>query len=231
MIFITGDVSDGSKNDLLLREIIGDNWKVLTGAEQPVMQITPTPSSPGYDHAKMWPAFIERVKARQAIEAEAKAKRDLEPKPAAKPKVLLSAAPNPAPSPATQEEVLQKVSSVSSAAAEGKIAIKKTFSTTVELLAFLLDNLHYMFNDMFEFMVFLIELLEIYLGPSTNPTKVYIRLSILSYITINSDTNERLRPVMGAFIVCFLFLYALFGDLGHSKSSVKEFVSRVSLDG
>ena len=226
MIFITGDVSDGSKNDLLLKEIIGDNWKVLTGAEQPVLQVTSTPSSPGYDHAKMWPAFLERVKARQIIEAESKAKRDLAPKAEAKPKVPLNVAPRST----SRDEVLLKVASVSSTASGGKEAVKKTFSTSVELLAFLLDCLHYMFNDMFEFMMFLIELLEIYLGPSTNPTKVYIRLSILSYVSLNSDANERLRPVMGAFIVGFLFLYTLFGDLGYSKISVKNFISRVSLD-
>lgn len=31
VIFLTGDVSDGSVNDVLMRSVIGDNWKLLTG--------------------------------------------------------------------------------------------------------------------------------------------------------------------------------------------------------
>jgi hypothetical protein len=63
MIFITGDVSDGSENDKYLRDLVGDDWKVLTGAEQPVLQKTKPTSSPGYLHAKAWPALMKRVEA------------------------------------------------------------------------------------------------------------------------------------------------------------------------
>jgi hypothetical protein len=30
MVFITGDVSDGSENDLKLKELIGSDWKVTS---------------------------------------------------------------------------------------------------------------------------------------------------------------------------------------------------------
>eukprot|EP01031_Cornospumella_fuschlensis_P028991 gene28991-34991_t len=58
MIFITGDVSDGSENDKLLRKIIGDDWKVLTGAEQPRVD---DKTSPGYIHHKYWPTVVQRL--------------------------------------------------------------------------------------------------------------------------------------------------------------------------
>lgn len=38
MVFIGGDVSDGSANDIKLREIVGDNWKTLCGAEQNILK-------------------------------------------------------------------------------------------------------------------------------------------------------------------------------------------------
>jgi len=31
VIFLNGDVSEGSANDKLMRMVIGDNWKKLTG--------------------------------------------------------------------------------------------------------------------------------------------------------------------------------------------------------
>lgn len=58
IVFITGDVSDGSENDVKLREIIGDNWKALTGGEQPVLK---KGCSPGYDHAVFWPTVQQRL--------------------------------------------------------------------------------------------------------------------------------------------------------------------------
>lgn len=57
LVFIVGDVADGSSNDVLMRSIIGDDWKRLTGACQ---QALPG-CSPGYDHAKFWPTVLERV--------------------------------------------------------------------------------------------------------------------------------------------------------------------------
>lgn len=58
MVFITGDVSDGSENDKLLKKLIGDDWKVLTGAEQPRVD---DKTSPGYVHHKYWPTVVERL--------------------------------------------------------------------------------------------------------------------------------------------------------------------------
>lgn len=65
MVFITGDVSEGSPNDNLMRDIIGDDWKTLTGAEQPVL----VPNcSPGYDHSVYWPMNMRRLKEVMASE-------------------------------------------------------------------------------------------------------------------------------------------------------------------
>lgn len=71
MLFITGDVSEGSANDALLREVIGPRWRELTGAEQPVLQKTRPPSSPGYLHSRYWPMLMERVKKLQERELAA----------------------------------------------------------------------------------------------------------------------------------------------------------------
>jgi hypothetical protein len=56
---ITGDVSDGSPNDLKLRSIIGDNWKVMCGAEQPVLEPKCTP---GFRHSQYWPMAMDRLR-------------------------------------------------------------------------------------------------------------------------------------------------------------------------
>jgi hypothetical protein len=64
MIFIIGDVSEGSANDVLMKSIIGDNWKELTGAEQPVHK---TGSSPGYVHDTFWPTVKERLELLQPV--------------------------------------------------------------------------------------------------------------------------------------------------------------------
>lgn len=59
VVFVVGDVSDGSPNDKLMQSIIGDNWKSLTGAEQAVLK---PGNSPGYDHEVYWPTVLERVR-------------------------------------------------------------------------------------------------------------------------------------------------------------------------
>lgn len=61
--FVTGDVSDGSENDVALRQLIGDDWKRLTGAEQPVVALG---STPGYNHDEEWGAVAEEDRARVA---------------------------------------------------------------------------------------------------------------------------------------------------------------------
>lgn len=47
VIFIRGDVSDGSKNDLKLKEVIGDNWRALCDRQKA-----------DYDHAAFWPQVL-----------------------------------------------------------------------------------------------------------------------------------------------------------------------------
>jgi len=59
LVFVSGDVSEGSENDLRMRALIGDNWKMLTGADQPVLK---SGSSPGFDHGVYWPLTMQRVK-------------------------------------------------------------------------------------------------------------------------------------------------------------------------
>ena len=58
LVFVLGDVSDGSANDILLRSIIGDDWRLLSGAGQPVHA---KGSSPGYIHEQFWPTVVERL--------------------------------------------------------------------------------------------------------------------------------------------------------------------------
>ena len=67
MKMIRGDVSDGSENDLYLKELIGENWKELTGACQPIAK---EGCSPGYVHEKFWPQCMARVNVIQARENE-----------------------------------------------------------------------------------------------------------------------------------------------------------------
>ena len=65
---MVGDDADGTENDTTMRTVIGDNWRTLTGAGQPV--VVPG-SSPGFDLVAYWPDVMARVKALQAKEAEA----------------------------------------------------------------------------------------------------------------------------------------------------------------
>jgi hypothetical protein len=58
LVFIQGDISDGSANDLLMKNIIGENWKVLSGACQPVLV---PKCSPGFGHKTYWPTVHERI--------------------------------------------------------------------------------------------------------------------------------------------------------------------------
>jgi len=62
IVVIIGDVSTDSKNDLKMRRLVGSNWKVLCGAEQPVLKLN---SSPGYNHEEYWPLLVRRSKYTQ----------------------------------------------------------------------------------------------------------------------------------------------------------------------
>lgn len=63
VVMISGDTSEGSANDLLLREIVGPAWRELCGAEQPVLA---PGASPGYDHAVRWAEALADDAAMQA---------------------------------------------------------------------------------------------------------------------------------------------------------------------
>ena len=71
VIFINGDVSEGSENDLKLKTIIGDNWKYLTGACQPVLAAG---CSPGYNHEIYWPSVVEKA-TRYKVHKKAETKK------------------------------------------------------------------------------------------------------------------------------------------------------------
>jgi hypothetical protein len=58
LVFVIGDVSEGSENDELMKAIVGEGWKQKTGAEQKVLK---QGSSPGYDHQVFWPTVITRL--------------------------------------------------------------------------------------------------------------------------------------------------------------------------
>eukprot|EP00239_Pterosperma_sp_CCMP1384_P001433 CAMPEP_0197849896 /NCGR_PEP_ID=MMETSP1438-20131217/13606_1 /TAXON_ID=1461541 /ORGANISM="Pterosperma sp., Strain CCMP1384" /LENGTH=306 /DNA_ID=CAMNT_0043462791 /DNA_START=118 /DNA_END=1038 /DNA_ORIENTATION=+ len=60
IITITGDVSANSPNDSLMRNLIGDNWKELTGAEQKKLKKN---ISPGYNHEEHWKKVVEEEEA------------------------------------------------------------------------------------------------------------------------------------------------------------------------
>ena len=65
MQFLVGDDADGTENDTTMRTVVGDHWRTLTGAGQPVLV---PGNSPGFDIGKYWPDVMARVKALQAKE-------------------------------------------------------------------------------------------------------------------------------------------------------------------
>ena len=67
MVFLNGDVSDGSENDILMQSIIGQEWKRLSGACQ---EVVVTGSSPGYNHQTYWPLLLERIRSVQDKESQ-----------------------------------------------------------------------------------------------------------------------------------------------------------------
>jgi hypothetical protein len=62
LVFILGDVSDGSDNDVKMKDLVGDDWRVLTGAGQPVLRAG---CSPGFDFSEYWPTIEARLAALQ----------------------------------------------------------------------------------------------------------------------------------------------------------------------
>ena len=71
-VFVTGNasvVAEGSADDSMLKQLIGDDWKVLCGVEQP--QAAPDVSI-GYDHPTYWSAVVEEESAWVARVEQAK---------------------------------------------------------------------------------------------------------------------------------------------------------------
>lgn len=58
LIFVTGDVSDGSANDEQMQSMIGPHWKILTGAGQPVLR---RGNTPGFHNDIYWPMAMRRA--------------------------------------------------------------------------------------------------------------------------------------------------------------------------
>lgn len=58
VVFIIGDVSEGSDNDLKMKEIVGDHWKDLVGADKAPLK---EGSGPGYDHDAYWATVMDRL--------------------------------------------------------------------------------------------------------------------------------------------------------------------------
>ena len=65
VVFIIGDDSEGSENDILMKNLVGNHWKSLTGAGQSLYQ---PKSSPGYNHNVFWPLLMNRVRELQMKE-------------------------------------------------------------------------------------------------------------------------------------------------------------------
>lgn len=80
VFLLSGDISDGSANDETMRRIVGDSWKELTGAGQPVLSSSfnrkskrVAPASPGFDPDRYWPTVLEREAAWAAKLADERA--------------------------------------------------------------------------------------------------------------------------------------------------------------
>ena len=80
IVFVRGDVSDGAPNDRLLRYLIGDDWKALTGCEQPVRERhfsayfgREIGASPGFVHDEYWAGVLASEAAWSAARPAASA--------------------------------------------------------------------------------------------------------------------------------------------------------------
>ena len=59
LCMIRGDYSENSENDKLMKFLIGNNWKEITGVDQP--KVNPE-SSPGYNHELYWTNVVANGK-------------------------------------------------------------------------------------------------------------------------------------------------------------------------
>lgn len=60
IIFLTGDMSDGSPNDIKMKTVLGDNWKVITGAMQPIIN---KGHSPGFNYETYWLTHMNKIES------------------------------------------------------------------------------------------------------------------------------------------------------------------------
>mmetsp|Transcript_15409 Transcript_15409/g.19071 ORF Transcript_15409/g.19071 Transcript_15409/m.19071 type:complete len:297 (-) Transcript_15409:853-1743(-) len=60
VVFISGDTSEGSKNDQTLKEILGEDWRVKCGQDEPAYEAN---GSRGYKHSVYWNQVVEDEKA------------------------------------------------------------------------------------------------------------------------------------------------------------------------
>ena len=60
IIFLTGDMTDGSVNDKKMKTVLGDDWKEITGAGQPIIT---KGSSPGFNFEKYWDNHMKKIES------------------------------------------------------------------------------------------------------------------------------------------------------------------------
>ena len=68
IVMVTGDDSDGSKNDQLMMELVGADWKRKVGVGQPVLSPGCTP---GYNFDEYWAKIMAEEDAREGAAAPA----------------------------------------------------------------------------------------------------------------------------------------------------------------
>jgi len=56
VVFISGDTSEGSKNDIKLKSILGDNWRHVCGQDEPKYD---PKASRGYKYAEYWEQVVK----------------------------------------------------------------------------------------------------------------------------------------------------------------------------
>ena len=259
MIFITGDVSDGSANDKLLRELIGPNWKVLTGAEQPILQKTKPASSPGYLHSVHWENLMKRVEVvqeREKIERESRAitsKARVESSVASDMTTEIdstnvgdlffqSHVPEMYSAKEDDQRVVYKsqadfrnsqyMSEISRMGSEsGGNFLSRDIVKNPVITAFLLcvEFLLNFLEEVFIFQRYLSFLFDSFLGPSTVPTKVFMRIALITFRYFHGGKNVRMRMFMLSYIMFFITMYFLFHDLRYCKRSVAKFVEQNAL--
>ena len=56
LCIVRGDYSENSENDMLMKYLIGDQWKSITGVDQPRFNDN---ASPGYNHEVYWKNIVK----------------------------------------------------------------------------------------------------------------------------------------------------------------------------